>query len=35
MNIILWIIQFLLAFVFIYHGWMMLSLPPQADRVVK
>ena len=32
MNIVLWIIQILLAFVFIYHGWMMLSLPPQARQ---
>jgi uncharacterized membrane protein YphA (DoxX/SURF4 family) len=32
MNIILWIIQILLAFVFIYHGWMMWSLPPQARQ---
>ncbi len=32
MNIILWIIQILLAFVFISHGWMMVSLPPQARR---
>jgi uncharacterized membrane protein YphA (DoxX/SURF4 family) len=31
-NIILWIIQVLLAFAFIYHGWMMLSLPPQARQ---
>jgi uncharacterized membrane protein YphA (DoxX/SURF4 family) len=32
MNIILWIIQILLAFAFIYHGWMMVSLPPQARQ---
>jgi uncharacterized membrane protein YphA (DoxX/SURF4 family) len=32
MNIILWIIQILLAFAFIYHGWMMLTLPPQARQ---
>ena len=32
MNIVLWIIQILLAFAFIYHGWMMLSLPPQARK---
>jgi uncharacterized membrane protein YphA (DoxX/SURF4 family) len=32
MNIILWIVQILLAFLFIYHGWMMLSLPPQARQ---
>ena len=32
MNIILWIIQVLLAFAFIYHGWMMISLPPQARQ---
>ena len=30
MNTVLWIIQILLAFVFIYHGWMMWFLPPQA-----
>ena len=30
MNIILWIVQILLAFVFISHGRLMLSLPPQA-----
>jgi uncharacterized membrane protein YphA (DoxX/SURF4 family) len=32
MNIILWVIQILLAFVFIYHGWMMWFLPPQARK---
>jgi uncharacterized membrane protein YphA (DoxX/SURF4 family) len=32
MNTILWIIQILLAFVFIYHGWMMWFLPPQARQ---
>ncbi len=32
MNILLWIIQILLAFVSIYHGWMMLTLPPQARQ---
>lgn len=32
MNIILWIIQILLAFAFIYHGWMMWFLPPQARQ---
>ncbi len=32
MNIILWIVQVLLAFVFISHGWMLLSLPPQARQ---
>jgi len=30
MNTILWIIQILLAFAFIAHGWLMWSLPPQA-----
>jgi len=32
MNIALWIIQILLAFVFIYQGWMMWFLPPQARQ---
>jgi uncharacterized membrane protein YphA (DoxX/SURF4 family) len=32
MNIILWIVQVLLAFAFIYHGWMMWFLPPQARQ---
>jgi uncharacterized membrane protein YphA (DoxX/SURF4 family) len=32
MNIILWILQIMLAFAFIYHGWMMLALPPQARQ---
>ena len=32
MNILLWILQALLAFVFISHGRMMLSLPPQARQ---
>jgi uncharacterized membrane protein YphA (DoxX/SURF4 family) len=30
MNILLWILQILLALAFIYHGWMMWFLPPQA-----
>ena len=32
MNILLWIIQILLAFVFIYHGWLMLALPKPTEQ---
>lgn len=32
MNILLWVLQILLAFLFIYHGWMMWFLPPQARQ---
>ena len=32
MNILLWIFQILLAFVFIYHGWLMLALPKPTEQ---
>jgi len=32
MDILLWIFQFLLAFVFIYHGWLMLALPEPTEQ---
>jgi len=32
MNILLWIFQILLAFAFIYHGWLMLALPKPTEQ---
>jgi uncharacterized membrane protein YphA (DoxX/SURF4 family) len=32
MNILLWIFQILLAFVFINHGWLMLTLPKSTEQ---
>ena len=29
MNIVLWVVQFLLAAAFLAHGWLLLSPPPQ------
>ena len=35
MNIILWILQILLAFVFASHGWMLVSPPPELLEIMN
>jgi len=35
MNIVLWVLQVLLAVVFVAHGWLFLSPPPEIARLMN
>jgi uncharacterized membrane protein YphA (DoxX/SURF4 family) len=35
MNIVLWILQVLLAVLFLWHGWLFLSPPPELAKIMN
>ena len=35
MNIVLWILQVLLAVLYLWHGWLMISPPPEVAAIMN